>query len=114
MMRIGIFSKPNEPRAVALAARIAAWAKDQEIPLLTNERLRDLPDGSVAATDKEIVEQSEFIVALGGDGTMLAVARLLACRDTPVLGINLGTLGYLTEFTVEEAIPALEQAIRGN
>ena len=76
---------------------------------MINDRLPEIPGRAIAATDEEIIERSDFIVALGGDGTMLTVACLLQYRSTPVLGINLGTLGYLTEFTIEEAIPALEE-----
>ena len=111
-MRIGIFTKPGEPRAIAVSSDLAAWAAAQAIDLRINDRLPEIPDTAVAATDEEVIENSDLIVALGGDGTMLAVARLLDYRSTPVLGINLGTLGYLTEFTVEEAIPTLEAILR--
>lgn len=112
-MRIGIFTKPGEPRAIAVSSRIAEWAASNGVELLINDRLPEIPTNASAAPDEEIAAQSEFIVALGGDGTMLAVARLLALRGTPVLGVNLGTLGYLTEFTVEEAVPALEEILGG-
>ena len=107
-MRIGVFTKPGEPRAIAVSSHIADWAVSRSIDLLINDRLPEIPNTAAAATDEEIIENSDLIVALGGDGTMLAVARLLDFRSTPVLGINLGTLGYLTEFTIEEAIPTLE------
>jgi NAD+ kinase len=112
--RIGIITKPNEPRAADLAARIAEWASEHEINLFINDRVRDLPPGSFSATAREIADNCDVLVALGGDGTMLATARLVSGRGTPVLGVNLGTLGYLTEFTVEDAIPALELIIRGD
>src|SRR5690349_9466535 len=109
MKKIGIFTKPDESRAGAVAACIAEWAIDKNIELLINDRLYDIPPGAASATEHQIVEESDFIVALGGDGTMLAVARLLELRDTPVMGVNLGTLGYLTEISIEEVIPALEE-----
>jgi NAD+ kinase len=104
MRKIGIFTKPEESRATAVAACIAGWAADKDFELLINDRLCDIPHGAHAASDRRIVEECDFIVALGGDGTMLAVARLLEARDTPVLGVNLGTLGYLTEIPIEEVL----------
>src|SRR6185295_3645268 len=111
--RIGIITKPHEPRAAELAARIAEWAAEREINLFVNDRVKDLPPGTFSASAREIADHCDVLMALGGDGTMIATARLVSGRGTPVLGVNLGTLGYLTEFSVEDAIPALEFVIRG-
>jgi NAD+ kinase len=111
--RLGIITKPNEPRAGELAARIAEWAADHQINLFVNDRVQDLPPGTFSASAREIADNCDLLIALGGDGTMISTARLVAGRGTPVLGINLGTLGYLTEFAIDEAIPALEYAVRG-
>ncbi|HXG94705.1 MAG TPA: NAD(+)/NADH kinase [Blastocatellia bacterium] len=112
--RIGIITKPNEPRAAELAARIAEWAAEHEINLFVNDRVRDLPPGTFSLSAREIADHADVLIALGGDGTMLSTARLVAGRGTPVLGVNLGTLGYLTEFAPEDAIPALESIIQGD
>ncbi len=111
--RLGIITKPNEPRAAELAARIAEWAADHEINLFVNNRVRDLPPGTFSASAREIADHCDLLIVLGGDGTMISTARLVAGRGTPVLGINLGTLGYLTEFAMDEAMPALEYVVRG-
>jgi NAD+ kinase len=113
-MKIGIFTKPEEPRAAALVAGMVEWAAGKNIQLFINERLNEKPLGALSAADRKIVESADLIVTLGGDGTMLAVARLLEGRSTPVFGINLGTLGYLAEFPVEEALPALEEVLLGH
>ena len=112
--RVGIITKPNEPRADQLAAEIAHWAAAREINLFVNDRVQDLPPGTFSASAREIADHANLLVVLGGDGTMIATARLVGGRGTPVLGINLGTLGYLTEFAVENAIPALEDVVRGD
>ncbi|HEY7915120.1 MAG TPA: NAD(+)/NADH kinase, partial [Blastocatellia bacterium] len=111
--RLGIITKPNEPRALELALAIAEWAATHDISLYVNDRVKDLPPGAFSASAKAIAQDCDMLVALGGDGTMLATARLVAGRGTPVLGVNLGTLGYLTEFAIEDAIPALELIVRG-
>jgi NAD+ kinase len=112
--RIGIITKPNEPRAAELASRIASWAAEREINLFVNNRVADLPPGTFSASAREIADNCDMLIVLGGDGTMISTARLVAGRGTPVLGINLGTLGYLTEFAADEAIPALEYVVRGD
>ena len=112
--RIGIITKPNEPRAAILAARIAQWAAAHQINLFVDDRVRDLPPGTFSASVKTIAEDCDLLLVLGGDGTMIATARLVGGRGTPVLGVNLGTLGYLTEFAVEDVIPALEYVTHGN
>jgi len=112
--RLGIITKPSEPRAAQLAALIAGWAAEREINLFVNDRVRDLPPGTFSASAREIADNCDLLIVLGGDGTMISTARLVAGRGTQVLGINLGTLGYLTEFSADEAIPALEYVIRGH
>src|SRR3989442_3435462 len=111
--RLGIITKPGEPRAAELAARIAEWAANHEINLFVNDRVRDLPPGTFSASAREIADNCDLLIALGGDGTMISTARLVSGKGTPVLGINLGTLGYLTEFAIDDAMPALESVIRG-
>ena len=112
--RIGIITKPHEPRAAEIAARISEWAAEHEINLFVNDRVRDLPPGTFSASARDIADHCDVLVALGGDGTMIAIARLVSGRGTPVLGVNLGTLGYLTEFAPEDVIPALESVVRGD
>ncbi len=67
----------------------------------------------LAESDGELVEDVDLIVVLGGDGTMLSAARMVGERQIPVLGVNFGWLGYLTEFTLEEMFPALENVRDG-
>jgi NAD+ kinase len=112
--RIGIISKPNEPRAIAVAAQIAKWAEAFDLKLLVDSCIGGLPPDIVCAPPQYIVENSDLLIALGGDGTMIHAARLVAGRGTPVLGINLGSLGYLTEFAAEETVSALEEVSRGD
>ncbi|MEK6300174.1 MAG: NAD(+)/NADH kinase [Acidobacteriota bacterium] len=112
--RLGIIVKPGEPRAVELAARIAEWAARRNMDLAVSDRIPDSLPGTQRATDVEIADSCDLLVVLGGDGTMISTVRLVSGRGVPVLGINLGTLGYLTEFAVTDAIPALESVARGD
>ncbi len=112
--RVGIVTKPNEPRAIEIAARIARWADHHHIALLINDHIDGALPGVETETLEKIAGVADLLIALGGDGTMIATARHVAGRGTPVLGVNLGTLGYLTEFTTDEAIAALEEVARGD
>lgn len=111
--RIGIITKPGEPRAAELALQIADWAATRGMSLAVSDRNSDCLPGTPRATDNEIAESCDLLVVLGGDGTMISTVNLVSGRGIPVLGINLGTLGYLTEFAVADAIPALESVARG-
>jgi NAD+ kinase len=64
--------------------------------------------------ESQLAASVDLIVVLGGDGTMIATARLLDNRDVPVVGINFGSLGYLTEVRVEEMATALDAILAGN
>jgi NAD+ kinase len=63
---------------------------------------------------EEIPSHAEMIIVLGGDGTLLSVARLVGSHEVPILGVNLGGLGFLTEITLEELYRVLERVIQGD
>src|SRR6185436_613044 len=112
--RFAIIIKPGEPRAIELAAQIAEWAASRDIDLAVSGPIADSVPATLRTTDSEIAEHCDLLVVLGGDGTMISTVGLVSGRGIPVLGINLGTLGYLTEFAVEDAIPTLDSVSRGD
>jgi NAD+ kinase len=112
--RLGIIAKPNEPRASIVANTIAEWAKSHGIALLVDSSLITIPASATPLPQEEVAASSDLLVVLGGDGTMIGAARLVGGRGTPVLGINLGWLGYLTEFAVEDTVLALDQFVSGD
>jgi len=74
-----------------------------------------LSDGSIHSVERsEIPSHVEMIIVLGGDGTLLSVARLVRDYEVPILGVNLGGLGFLTEITLEELYRVLERIIQGD
>jgi len=109
MKRIGIIVKPESPDAQALLQELAPWLRTQgKDPML------DLPTAALAGetasySTKDIATLADMLVVLGGDGTMLAAARLVEGRPIPILGVNAGGLGFLTAVTREEAFTALER-----
>jgi len=113
MLNIAIFAKVHDPRCQGVAAELVTWLKERGCrPLLEAHLARHI--GHAGGVDKEELRQcAELVIVLGGDGTLLSVARLFSGREVPVLGVNLGSLGFLTEVTVEELYPVLESCITG-
>lgn len=82
---------------------------------MDREATFSLGDGPWETYDREtIAHRADLAVVLGGDGTILAAARLLVATETPILGINLGTLGFLAEVPRQETFRVLESVIQGH
>jgi NAD+ kinase len=114
---IATIVKPNIRNAWPLVTELGKWSAKKNIELLVEESTRKLLNHSNHlnfVSREEIAEKAEIIVVLGGDGTMLATARLLGGKGVPVIGINFGLLGYLTEFSVEDLFPLLERVLTGD
>ncbi|NIQ96763.1 MAG: NAD(+)/NADH kinase [Desulfuromonadales bacterium] len=110
MKRVGLFAKRNHPDAAELAARIAAWLQERGVEVCFEEALaRDL--GRDGHPEAEIPALVDMIIVLGGDGTLISVARAVGDRGTPILGVNLGSLGFLTEITRQELFQVLDQVL---
>jgi NAD+ kinase len=118
--RIGIVLKPNQPDALRTVCELVVWLNQRGIALIgTPEIERDRIEAEtgcavVAFPREELAAHVDLILVLGGDGTMIATARMLGDREVPVLGVNFGGLGYLAEFRIEELYQALESILSGN
>jgi NAD+ kinase len=118
--RVGVLIKPHQPEALKTICRLVEWLSARGIALVAGPRVDraqiEAETGCVVETleHEELAASVDMIVVLGGDGTMIATARMLGDREVPVLGINYGTLGYLTELRVEEMLPALEAVLAGS
>ena len=84
-------------------------------PDIERERIEHETGCAVETVEADQLAASvDLLVVLGGDGTMIATARMVSDHPVPVLGINYGSLGYLAEFRIEEMFPALEAILEGN
>jgi len=110
---VGVVIKPNHKEAWATAGDLAAWLKKRNINLIGKTHGEAEKCGIKTVETEEFQTQSDLIVVLGGDGTMISTARLTGSREVLVLGINYGSLGYLTDFRIEEMFPALEMILEG-
>jgi NAD+ kinase len=113
MKKIALFAKVHDPRCQVVAGELIPWLEARGyIPLVEAHLARHLewPKGLASET---IPDEADLVIVLGGDGTLISVARLVGDRRIPILGINLGSLGFLTEITVDELYPALEACLAG-
>lgn len=109
MKRIGIIAKLHADVVRGVLQELEAWLVRHERDVLMDIDTAALIGRKSPIQKSRIPEQSDLIIVLGGDGTLLSVARLAAGRDVPILGVNLGGLGFLTEVTLEELFPTIEK-----
>lgn len=115
MKRIGVAAKTDAAEAPSALRSLATWAARRELALLVEKETADLaPELHLATARKaDLPSQSDLIVVLGGDGTLLSMARTIGDLGIPIVGVNLGDLGFLTATTLDEMIPALDALLRG-
>jgi NAD+ kinase len=112
--KIGLVVRRDRPaRAISLAKDLAHWMVERKIDVIAEPLVAPIV-GATPAEAVELARDADLIVVLGGDGTLLGIARLIGERETPILGINLGALGFLTEITTDEAKTALGRIVSGD
>ena len=112
MQTVGIVANCMKERARDVLLRLVLKARELGLALRAEADAAALVKGDLQAASGDLSDQVDAIVALGGDGTMLRVVRMLKGRDKPVIGVNLGSLGFLTsvtEDTLEHALECLAQ-----
>jgi NAD+ kinase len=114
IQRIGIISRPRRTNLAEVVPPLLLWLEQRGLtPIIDTETAGVVKTGGPGKTRDQVAEESELMIVLGGDGTLLAAAREAAPRGVPLLPINMGSLGFLTSFTVDELYPALESALSG-
>ena len=118
--RIGIVLKPHQPQALTTLCELVLWLAERGIKLVGSPEIeRERIEHQTGCAVDEVSTQKlptdvDLMLVLGGDGTMIATARMIGDHEVPVLGINYGGLGYLAEFRIEELYSALESILSGN
>jgi NAD+ kinase len=113
--KIGIIARPRGSNLAKTVPPLLQWLEKRGITAIYDEETAaSLPSGSPKGLPREeVAAATQLLLVLGGDGTLLAAARVAAIHGIPVLPINMGSLGFLTSFTVEELYPALEVTLAG-
>src|SRR5215475_12492334 len=107
MSRVGLLLKRAKPEAVEIANEVTAWlrARGHEAVMLAGHE--SPPHGARIVDERELPDGLDLLLVLGGDGTLLHGAGLVADHKVPILGINLGHLGFLTSCAPADALVAL-------
>ena len=111
---IGIISRPRRSNLAEVVPGLLHWLETRGVNAVYDAETASClqPDGP-GKTRHKIGEEADLFLVLGGDGTLLAASREAATRGIPILPVNMGSLGFLTSFTLEELYPALESALYG-
>lgn len=112
-MKVGIIAKTNIKETFDLTKELCKWFKEKGVEVYLEKELGKKIRHKNSVPSPEIPSLVDIILVFGGDGTFLGVARLACRHGTPILGINLGGLGFLTEITVDEIYPMMDRIVRG-
>lgn len=107
---IGICLKPDQPQLGPWVRELEQWLREHKIDVILGPEAASATGGS-GVPRTELAGQVDLMIVLGGDGTLLAVARAIGRSDVAVLGVNLGTLGFLAEISKEELFETLEAVV---
>ena len=112
---VGIVSKPGKPEVPEIMPELMTWLQNHSYSFMVD------PETAPHATGAEVVSRLEmgsrslsFIIVLGGDGTLLSAARAAAKAGIPIVGVNLGALGFLTEVSLDELYSTLQSIDQGS
>ncbi len=113
MKSIGIIANPKKPKVEKIIEQMILWAEKNKIDCYLSDELKDL----VGKKEKllplsSLPDKSEVLISLGGDGTMLKTARTVGEKCNPILGINLGSLGFITETTTNDLEKTLNRLLK--
>lgn len=106
---VAIVSKPDQPELKNIVPELLQWLGQRKYQIVVDQETAPYARGIEAVGREQMASRSlSFVIVLGGDGTLLAAARSVAKQGIPVVGVNLGSLGFLTEIPLEELYPTLE------
>jgi NAD+ kinase len=104
-----IISKPGKPELATIVPKLVAWLREHQYQVAVDPETAPYAPSAEAIPREEIAARPlNFVVVLGGDGTLLAAARAVAQAGIPVLGVNLGSLGFLTEVPLQDMYQTLQ------
>jgi len=113
MKTVGIATKPRRPEAADVLRKLLSWLEGRGCRAVIDEETARLLGRADGVPRDRAAAQADIMIVLGGDGTLLSVARTAALREVPVLGVNLGGLGFLTEIPLDELFAVLGAVLDG-
>ncbi|BCA53530.1 putative inorganic polyphosphate/ATP-NAD kinase [Nitrospira sp. KM1] len=106
---IGILTKPKFPEVKSTLQAVLSWLRERNIEVLLDTTSATLLGETGGIQKTQLAGKADVLLVMGGDGTMLSAARLAGERGIPILGVNMGGLGFLTEVRLEHFYPSLER-----
>ena len=113
MKTIGLFANYQKPSAPEVLSKVTALVHKHGLKLAVCDNTARLVTEAKSFTPADFIDNIDMLMAFGGDGTMLSAVRLLNGRDIPVLGVNLGSLGFLTSVAQADVERAIESVASG-
>ncbi|HPD60419.1 MAG TPA: NAD(+)/NADH kinase, partial [Thermodesulfobacteriota bacterium] len=111
--QVGIIAKKNKPEAIAASQNLTKWLSSQGLEVVLDDHLLKKVKGNWQPISQADFAKMGLAIVLGGDGTFLGAARMIKSGNVPILGVNLGGLGFLTAFSLHELFPVLEKILSG-
>jgi NAD+ kinase len=109
MKSAALIAKPEKPELEQIIPELLRWLRARNYTVYLDEETAVYAPGETATRRHEIADREPaFVVVLGGDGTLLSAARAVSPKGIPIVAVNLGSLGFLTEVTLEDLYPTLE------
>ena len=112
--KVGIIANVEKENIAGFAGALKKWLEDRNIKVSLEANIAAAIGGSGGFKLEDLASKVDLIAVLGGDGTMLRTARYVAQHPVPIVGINMGTFGYLTEVNLNETYLALELILKGD
>jgi NAD+ kinase len=110
----GIVCKPVRETVCSVVPPLVEWLRARKIEVFVDSETQACIDTKAPVVAREALgEKIDLLIVLGGDGTLLSAARALGAHKVPILGVNMGGLGFLTSITLDELYPMLEQVLAG-
>ncbi len=114
IQKIGIIFKRQDARIQGIAEDIVPWLQNRGVEVFIDQAFRDqCPVNANFVSPEELINQADIVSVFGGDGTLLYAGRLIGARSTPIIGVNLGSLGFLTEVRLDDMHAAFEGLLAG-
>ena len=111
--KIGVCCKPKAPSASDILGKLIPWLRKKNYLIFLDTSTAAIIGETSTHDKRSVSEQADLLVALGGDGTLLGVARAAHPYNVPILAVNLGSLGFLAAISIEELYPTLENILAG-